>query len=137
MHALCTNFSNIMLFHSRRIWQPYVHAGRCKQGCKSVPTPLKRRKRKVSTSEESFQPTTIQSYKIKRGPIQITDKKGELKGNQSIKQYFLKKRDSGTKFGYLPINMRLLPHRNTLMRSAHMLIVTQFLLLSSSVLCDY
>lgn len=58
----------------------YANASsRCSQGCRSDTSLTRRRKREVTTSKENFRPTTTQSYKINQGPIQIIDKKGELK----------------------------------------------------------
>ena len=88
---------------------------RCNQGCLK-----RRRKREVTTSEENSLPTTTQSYKVNQGPIQIIDRKGELKGNQSINKYLLQKKDVGTEFGYVQTSI-LGPRRNTLMHSIHML----------------
>ena len=93
---------------------------RCSQGCRSDTSLTRRLKREVTTSKEDFRPTTTQSYKINQGPIQIIDKKGELKGNQSINQYLLQKKDVGTEFGFLQTWI-FCPHRNTLMHSIHML----------------
>ena len=41
----------------------------------------KRRIREVTTRDESEQPSTTKTYQIKQGPIMITEKKEELKGN--------------------------------------------------------